>query len=102
MEKKQEDINEETLDEVFLTRSKIGKYFSIPEDKREIMMEYFKKNPYPKKDELIMLSQITSIDKSKIQNWFKYQRQKDFRNEKMMIKTYKVFFLLKAIFFKNI
>lgn len=33
----------DTLDEVFLTRSKIGKYFSIPDDKRNIMLQYFQK-----------------------------------------------------------
>jgi len=38
-----EDVPEETLNEVFLTRSKIGKYFSIPDDKRDIMLQYFQK-----------------------------------------------------------
>jgi len=37
------DIPEETLNGVFLTRSKIGKYYSIPDDKRDLMFQYFQK-----------------------------------------------------------
>ena len=69
--KETKEITDEVFNEVFLTHSKIGKYFSIPEDNKEIMLQYFKKKPYPKKDDLLLLNEMTGIEKSKIQNWFK-------------------------------
>ena len=39
----------------------------------------FIKNAYPKKEELEELSQALGLSKFRIQNWFKYQRQKDFK-----------------------
>jgi len=43
------------------------------------------------------------MEKKKIQNWFKYQRQKDFKTEKKMIKSYKVLkhLIFSPIFFKS-
>lgn len=43
MNVKKEEVPEQTFNEVFLTRSKIGKYFNIPDEKREILLQYFQK-----------------------------------------------------------
>lgn len=77
------------INTVFVSRTKIGHYYSIPDSKRTILLDFFAKNPYPKKEDLENLSQLLGLNKYRIQNWFKYQRQKDFKSSQNLIKSYK-------------
>ena len=56
-------------------------------------MNYLYQSPYPSHQELETFSEEFAVPLVQIQNWFKYQRNRDFYHDQKAVKNYKVRFL---------
>lgn len=51
--------------------------YSFKESSRKMLVEYYKRNPYPTSEEKAIIAEAASLSKVQVSNWFKNKRQRD-------------------------